>query len=263
MSKQRRSPAEENILEPPKYIVSYAAMMTILLAFFIMLNTLAEVKEYGLIGSGLGLFRLSFNSLGLPGFLQGGRKPTNLNAVGGRYMIEKDEAEADQSGKPAEGRLINPDKRDLKEALLGLKKTEEKVVLPLDIPYAPRLDKKSKARLSEIARLIRQRHAEVLVCATVPEGTGHSDHPWREAAAWALRVGRYLAAEGRVGKSRVVAVGGTVGTDENGEQQIKGPTIRLVLRPLKRGLQPPRMTKDSREQIFFRKDWDTGSSKPF
>ena len=46
--KRRNSKAPETKREAPKYIVAYSAMMTILLAFFIMLNSLATVQEGGL-----------------------------------------------------------------------------------------------------------------------------------------------------------------------------------------------------------------------
>ena len=48
MSERRgNSNAPESKREAPKYLVAYSAMMTILLAFFIMLNSLATVQEGG------------------------------------------------------------------------------------------------------------------------------------------------------------------------------------------------------------------------
>ena len=125
-AKREKFTPPESKNEPPKYIVAYSAMMTILLAFFIMLNSLATVQEYGLKGAGLGLFRMSFNSLGLPGFLTGGRKPVGLNSPGGKHQPEAEITEGDE-GKEQDGRLIEPDKRDIKDVLTAVLKTADKV----------------------------------------------------------------------------------------------------------------------------------------
>jgi len=238
MSRRKNKASGSSGPQTPKYIVSYSAMMTILLAFFIMMNTLAEVREYGLIGNGLGLFRMSFNSLGLPGFLTGGRLPANLNAVGGKIRVEEDAEDAEQNTKPAEGRLIDPDRHDLRETVFGLLKTEDRVVLPLDIRYAPVLDKAAKNRLNVLARLIRQRAAEIIVSAAIPAGMSKGPDAWREPSAWALRIANYLKEKNRVGDNRVLAVGATVAPGDGDAGEAKDPTVCIILRPPRTALKP-------------------------
>jgi len=246
--KRKKATAEANPQEPPRYIVSYAAMMTILLAFFIMLNNLATVREYGLLGAGMGLFRMSFNSFGLPGFLSGARTPANLNEVGGKFVPEDDDRKED--GKKPDNRLISPDKRDMKETLMGLLKTEERVALPLDIEYSRRLNQKSRNQLDALARLIRQRDADVMILASLPESMTDADDPWQEAGAWAMRVGRYLTRKGRVGRNRVITVGSVDYAEE--EEGARRPSIRVVLRAPERDLKAPSMGNGRREDIYDR-----------
>ena len=273
-AKREKFTPPESKNEPPKYIVAYSAMMTILLAFFIMLNSLATVREYGLKGAGLGLFRMSFNSLGLPGFLTGGRKPVGLNSPGGKHQPEAEITEGD-AGKEQDGRLIEPDKRDIKDMLTAVLKTHNRVVLPLDIRYGDRLNRESKKRLAEIARLIRQSDSEVLVCATIPQGSRGERHPWYDASMWALLVAKYLCHQGKVPAHRVTAIG--YAASPQAEQMADSgdappssipnsaihnpkwsePTISLILRPPKKSYRANDMGDASLRQMHFRRDIDS------
>lgn len=273
-AKSEKFTPPESKNEPPKYIVAYSAMMTILLAFFIMLNSLATVQEYGLKGAGLGLFRMSFNSLGLPAFLTGGRKPVGLNSPGGKHQTETDTDEAEE-GKERDSRLIELDKRDIKDALTAVLKTHNRVVLPLDIRYGDSLNRESKKRLAEIARLLRQSDSEVLVCATLPRGGRGARHPWYDASMWALLVAKYLCHKGNVPARRLTAVG--YAASPQGEQtadsedapsspiphssirnpQWGEPTISLILRPPKKSYRANDTGDASLRQMHFRKDIDS------
>ena len=280
-AKREKFTPPESKNEPPKYIVAYSAMMTILLAFFIMLNSLATVREYGLKGAGLGLFRMSFNSLGLPGFLTGGRKPVGLNSPGGKHQpeVETDEGE---EGKEQDGRLIEPDKRDIKDALTAVLETHNRMVLPLDIRYGDSLDREGKKRLAEIARLLRQSDSEILVCATIPRESRSARHPWYDASMWALLVAKHLCHTGNVPAHRLTAIG--YAASPQGEQVADGglrvpdsgdapssliphssvgnpqcgePTISLILRPPKKSYRANDMGDASLRQMHFRRDIDS------
>lgn len=62
----------------PAYLVSFSDMMTILLTFFILLNTYASEKQAGFISDAIGSFRLAIEAMGLPGFLPADTKPVVL-----------------------------------------------------------------------------------------------------------------------------------------------------------------------------------------
>jgi len=230
--------------------------MTILLAFFIMMNTLAEVRDYGLIGKGLGLFQMSFNSLGLPGFLKTGNKVTDLNAVGGKFRPEEEET-PDEDRQKADGRLIDPDKRDLKETLLGLLKTEDRVILPLDVQFGPRLTQRDQDNLMAFARLIRGQQTEIHVCAAVPPAAAKDRDPWQESGEWALRVGVYLSENNRVGGNPVIAAGGTAPPSVNEKEPFLDPMMWVVLRPLRAPLSAPGGTGPAQEKVRLRNETAT------
>ncbi len=240
----------------PKYIISYSAMVTILLAFFIMLNNLATVREYGLVGTGLGVFRESFNSFGLSGILPGSRSPTGLTAAGGKFIPE--DVPRDPHGRPMDDRLIDPDEHDIEDAVTALLKTDQDVILPLPIRRAERLDKQAKERLAFLAKLIRLSRCDVHVCATIVVETASLQDGWREATAWALQVGEYLCSEEGIPPDRVLVVGKALSRspDDSGRDEAIEPVTRaaqrrvasqssigLILRPRRRAapaVQPPK-----------------------
>ncbi len=255
MSLNRKKPAEsEGKSGPPKYIVSYAAMMTILLAFFIMLNNLSTQREYGLKGSGLGVFRKSFNSLGLPGILPRSDKPVSLKKSGGKY-IPADRGAVETGGKRYDGRLIKPEEYDLEETLMARLKTQEEVVLPLGMQPMEELSEASKERLASLARLIRRTDQTVVVRATMVGGDG-APHPWYDGSVWALRVAKYLCYEGGLAPERVTAVGCVAPPEEGATsaQKSEDATICLVLRPGGRRLHHSHSGADTRRDIHFRKE---------
>jgi len=256
VSKERNNSApEESKSEPPKYIVSYSALMTILLAFFIILNTLAVSREYGFKGAGLGIFRMSFQSLGLPGILTGARGPVRLQTTGGKYAPAVEPADEAES-KRHEGRLIYPDRRDLKQTLISVLKTRNRVTLPLNTRYAEKLNRKSRKELDALARLLRQSDCEILVCATIPKTGKQSPHSWYDASMWALRVGKYLCHNGHVAANRVTAIGYAALPEQERAADGRGnePTISLILRPPRKPLRASPPEERPLHRLHFRRN---------
>jgi len=247
-AKRRGQPAEAKGSRPaPKYIVSYAAMMTILLAFFIMLNNLATVREYGLVGRGLGLFRKSFNSFGLPGILPGSRTPKGLKSVGGKFVPQ--DVPSDEWGRPLEGRLVDPDEHDLQDTVTALLNTDRDVILPLPIDPARDLDQETQRRLASLARLIRLSDCEVQVRATLVAERRDLRPAWREAAALAQRVGDYLCSRQGIPAERVVVVAKVrpAPAEEEGRPGREASGIAFLLRP--RGRAAATRPSDSEELV--------------
>lgn len=221
----------------PKYIVSYSAMMTILLAFFIMLQNLSSVREYGLLGIGLGAFRQSFNSIGLPGLLPGSGKTLSLNAPGGKYVPEG-KGEDGEEAMEEDARMIEPGDRDLADTVTDALDARDNVVVHLALRRSDRLDEKAKKELATLARLIRATDCAVLVSAELPPSTGQTSHPWYKACQLALLVGRHLCLAENVPSHRVTAVGKVAksGSDAEKSEKPRGPIVRLVLRPASKRL---------------------------
>jgi len=240
----------------PQYIVSYSALMTIMLAFFVMLNSMASVRESGLQGAGLGLFRMTFNSFGLPGFLTGARGSTSLNAPGGKHMLAEDE-KGSGKGKKNEGRLVKPERHDLSSTLIGLLKTRDEVVLPLNVRYGDAMTISERAHLKELGRLLRGSDCSVLIHATVPAGTGEPSASWYAAAGWALEIARHLIDSEGIAPDRITAVGCAAPTDELALRKHMPapdePTMLLVLGPAQRRLESAPAEKESLQPVYFRR----------
>jgi hypothetical protein len=207
MSEPRNNKPDQDEGGPktPLYIISYSAMMTILLAFFILLNQLATVREYGLVGAGLGAFKMSFVSSGMPGILTSSTDPLTFNAPGGKYRPEND---PDEELAPGENRqrLIHADNRSLEDNRQELVETHRDVTWPLDVRYGEELSAKEKMQLDKLARLVRPTERIVLVKATVVQEHFGSE-PWLAAMNWALLAARYLVDEARMPAHRVMAGG--------------------------------------------------------
>lgn len=233
MSDQRKAPPpeENDAQEPPKYIVSYSAMMTILLAFFIMLNTIAQEREYGLKGAGLGAFTVSFVSSGLPGFLTGSTKPTSLGQPGGKWRPETDDT-ADGKTHVKDERLISSDDKDLESLLQQAVNTQKDVALPLAINPEGTLSPANKRQLASLAKTIRQTNSSILIRASMAYDEA-SDNPWSQAGQWALRVTEYLCEQEKVPHHRVIAVGCILPDelDEAGNRIRAQSSISVVIVP--------------------------------
>lgn len=226
MNDQRANTVEPEKKEgAPKYIVSYSAMVTILLAFFIMLNNLATVQECGLIGAGLGAFRKSFNSVGLPGVLPGSSSHKSFLWLGGKYVPEETTGETE--GNPSADRLIDPPERDLEDTVNSMLKVESEVMLPLPQSAPGELNAETRARLASVARLIRRGDCNVHVCASMPE-KGDLATAWRSASKWASEVGRYLRDREHIAPERIIVIGRLMPPPEKGQASPE-PTLGLVL----------------------------------
>lgn len=98
MKPQRRS-NEENGTKVPGYLVTFSDMVTLLLTFFVMLLSMASVKDPEFIDIGRDSFFQSIRDLGL-GVLFGKRPRPNFGNVKTRYFISEPD-------KLFEGRTIN------------------------------------------------------------------------------------------------------------------------------------------------------------
>jgi len=228
--KRTLAPLQESKPGAPKYIVSYAAMMTILLAFFIMMNNLATVREYGLVGAGLGVFRESFNAHGLPGILPGSLRARKLAAECGKFVPQ--DVPENVEGRTPDERLIEPPEQDLEEVLNALVRVEPEVGLPVPLEDPDRLDQRARERLSAIAAMVRSRPHQIHVQALLRGPTEPSREEWRRASASAYRVADYLCRHERIAQERLLVVSRAEPRDRTDRKEGASADIeiRLVLR---------------------------------
>ncbi len=112
----------------PAYIVTFSDMVTLLLTFFVLLMTLAEIQDPELFNRGRDSFWESIRLCGL-GALLGGRITTDLGATQTKYPTSEPEV--------SEDRTLDEYRKKLRQAFERL--TQSAVTLPSQI-VAQRLD---------------------------------------------------------------------------------------------------------------------------
>lgn len=86
--KKDRKQAEESGSGVPGWIVSFSDMITLLLAFFVLLQSFAKPRQ-NLMEAGQGSFRRAIQSLGLPAWMRGRSKQRNMDHIRPRNPMEE------------------------------------------------------------------------------------------------------------------------------------------------------------------------------
>lgn len=75
----------------PGWLVSFGDMMTLILTFFILLVSMAQERQYGMIAEGLGSFVSALRSHGLPGVLSTSERMDIFNNFRRRFNLPVEE----------------------------------------------------------------------------------------------------------------------------------------------------------------------------
>jgi len=209
---QRR---DERRRSAPAYIVSFAALMTILLTFFILMCAMANEQECGLVGAGTGSFIHNINAFGLPGFLPGQRTAVDLGegrpqfAMTARAVEESGGSDADILYR----RVISIEPIRLPRALAKYFQKKEALYIPLRVEFPPgeaRLDRAGREYLRPLLERIRTVPYHLRVEAHVSKEfifNQKYSSPWQLSAARAAAVVRYFHHEGGISYRRMQPVG--------------------------------------------------------
>jgi hypothetical protein len=95
----------------PRYLVAYCSIMTLLLAFFIILQAFAPTQDTGLFYTGQGSFIRALETFGLGGVLDGGAQWLIGDQAAARYLAAEGQAD------PSDQRRIDPEVEDAQRAL--------------------------------------------------------------------------------------------------------------------------------------------------
>jgi len=214
-------------------------MVTILLAFFIILQRLAQERQAGFEASGIGPFKSTFNSTGLPGMLSGWRNALKLRATGAKYVPDAEEPKPNEDQNIAE-RLINPADPDLENALQTLLKAPEDVVLPMIVTIKDgRLTPDCQRRLRRSASLLRECRNRIDVRCTVPPDVRpfeEGDSAWETAMRHAMILAEHFCFREGISVDRVQVLGcisDAAGRHaaRKGDERPTGPAFAVILRP--------------------------------
>lgn len=174
----------------PGYMVSFGDMMTLILCFFILLVSMSEERNTGLMAKGVSSFIISRKAMGLTGILDAHEKQAVHDEVRRKFNLPPE----DDPERRAEHKLASHKELLKAEALEALEPKVE-VRTPRVASFAPgsaALTTDSIEYLNAIAETLRPRPGQLLVL----EGHANEDHlpggALRIAHARSLAVRDYL-----------------------------------------------------------------------
>ncbi len=226
------------------YLVSFGDTMTTLLAFFIVLCSLAEDQTGANLHNGTGSFVRALDGLGLPGAFSGETtsKAVQLQATSPLYLVPAPDQETDQNASGPDDndngmRVIDREKEEYQRFLNEMDRMFQVDPLPetngeatFDFfkklnPQPPYLPDSYNSILAQVVPLTRRKthRVEFIVWATTP-----SRSAWQRAAEEAGQIAKDIATSARLTpeqRDRLQAIGKPwMYTD------IKRPVISIVVR---------------------------------
>lgn len=160
MRRSRQKSAESG-QKVPGYIVTFSDMVTLLLTFFVMLLTLAEVQDPELFNKGRDAFVRSIRFVGL-GALFGRKQMPNLGNYKPKYQISEPDDSLDPRTIDAKALELRMIFQELKELMIttpsqmAAKRTNYSVINVLFSLGSSELNESAKKHLTEFSRDLQQ-----------------------------------------------------------------------------------------------------------
>lgn len=232
------------------YLVSFGDTMTALLAFFIVLNSLAEEQTGANLYSGTGSFIDALQSVGLDGVFpkKATDMPFQLKEISPLYLVPSDNL--DDAGKTSTGpdeedsasRIVDREKDDYQRFLIELNRVAQvktQLVSEDDVTFdifnrlqrtAPWLPEESHSALTHVLPLLRRGsyRVEIIVWATTPSPTA-----WKRAVMQSHDIEQHLVKMARLSdrqRSRLSAFGKPWRF-----RDLKRPVMSIVVTKIKSG----------------------------
>ncbi len=204
MAKKKKSFIPEKC--PVMDMLSFCGIMTILLAFFIVLSSMAQEKKTELMKASQRSFVDRLESHGLSRILPWKKGVVSIERIG----IDNTYPVVDEKESTDDGALCTMIEKELK---IDYRRTGSKVVIPTPIIFEPNeagLSLTNEDFLNKFVKLVKNRPCKIIVEGHVDSSFIPSEkYPtsWKLSAARAASVAQYLHEKGRISFNRLSVVG--------------------------------------------------------
>ncbi|HRU06282.1 MAG TPA: flagellar motor protein MotB [Candidatus Brocadiia bacterium] len=244
MNKKREEPRPA---AAPAYIVSYAALMTILLAFFIMMSTMAPSKGPDLNAKGrLESFVKSFSARGVMSLKRGGGRPVGQPFFKQSYLQNDTEAAPDEAGEFRE-RVVEPNEERFDQSVVDLVNSGATVPVPAWISFQKDETTLEPGALESLrsvaaAALATRCHVSILVYVSNAQSVPpRFASPWAFTGARAIEAARRLQYTYGLSEDNVEGIGCGLGPPlvrSSGGSELRTDRVMVVLAPHKPTVRP-------------------------
>jgi flagellar motor protein MotB len=199
---------KKSVDKPPTVdMLSFASIMTILLAFFIMLSSYAGKPEHNATKVAVESFQNALEAFGLSRIVYGRSNSfVNLAFVSKKSGVKSDKEDTELVGRSFANMVDS-------EIDIEYVKKGRRMFFPTNIDFVDggvELLPSSKAYLDNLAKLIKDRDCKVIVCSYTDEGfVSTVEHPtsWQFTAERSSAVVNYLYNGGNINYKRMTAIG--------------------------------------------------------
>lgn len=216
----------------PAYMVSFGDMMTLILTFFILLVSMANEQNPGLMAKGLGSFSVAIQSFGLDGLMSESEKVARFNHYRRKFGLPPEPDPSQQSEDLDNAAKVELVPAELIEALRPRPEAFHPVAASFDADSST-LTGATRTYLQSLAQSLEPLSGQVLVLEghANDAGAAHGFNNQRLAFARAEAVRTYLVETLDFDPERVEARGWLAADREVGHS-VSQVDARLVLQPV-------------------------------
>lgn len=188
-------------------MMAFASMMTILLAFFIMLSSFAGKPDDEKAKEAIESFKAALDNFGLNRMSMGNSNSiNNLTIVFKKLGVKSNDEESIIVGNKALNVVDD-------EITIDYERKKHQLFFPTKISFVHNgleLTEESKAYLNSLIKTIKERDCQVTVASYTDKGFVPTDEyqtSWEFSAEQAMAVTRYLHETGKISFKRLTAIG--------------------------------------------------------